>query len=101
MTKRRRIIENNFGMYGNGKDDVLIERFETAEDQMIARSLLFWINDGSHSIPDDLHIDSYTDAVPKYHAVLKKIFENSGHLSHYNMMMGIKKSEEESDDINV
>lgn len=67
-----RIIENYFGMYGNGKDDVLIERFETAEDQMIARSLLFWINDGSHSIPDDLHIDSYTDAVQKYHEVLKK-----------------------------
>ena len=68
---------------------------------MIARSLLFWINDGSHSIPDDLHIDSYTDAVPKYYVVFKKIFENSGQLPHYDMIMGIKESEEGSDDSNT
>ena len=88
----RRIIENYFGMLGKGKDEMLIEGFETTEEQMIARSLLFWINDGSHSIPDDLHIDSYTDAVPKYHMVFKKIFKNSDHLSHYNMMMGVEES---------
>ena len=90
----RRIIENYFRMLGKGKDETLIENFDTAEEQMIARSLLFWINDGSHSIPDDLHIDSYTDAVPKYHAVFRKIFEKSGHLSHYNMLMKIEDSEE-------
>ena len=38
----------------------------------IYRRQTAWINDGSHSIPDDLHIDSFTDAVPKYHEVLKK-----------------------------
>ena len=85
----RRIIENYFGILGKGKDESLLAHFETAEDQMIARSLLYWINDGSHSIPDDLHIDSYTDSVPKYRNVFKEIFKVSGHLSHYNMMMKV------------
>ena len=88
----RRIIENYFGMLGNRRDDYLIEQFENTEDRMIARSLLFWINDGSHSIPDDLFIDSYTDAVPRYKDVFRGIFEKSGHLVHYNMMMGIDET---------
>lgn len=91
----RRIIENYFGMLGNEKDDRLIQTFDTAEDQMIARSLLYWINDGSHSIPDDLHIDSYTDAVPKYKRIFREIFEKSNHLAHYNMMMKIEDPPEE------
>ena len=86
----RRIIENYFGMLGKGKDETLLSNFETAEEQMIARSLLFWINDGSHSIPDDLYIDSFTDAVPKYRTVFKEIFRASGHIAHYNMMMRIE-----------
>ena len=46
---------------------------------MIARSLVAWINDGSHSIPDDLYIDSYTDAVPKYKEVVRELLYKSGH----------------------
>ena len=86
----RRIIENYFGMLGADKDETFLANFETAEDQMIAKSLLYWINDGSHSIPDDLHIDSYTDAIPKYRTVFREIFKASGHLAHYNMMMRIE-----------
>lgn len=86
----RRIIENYFKMLGGRRDDYLIEQFESAEDKMIARSLLYWINDGSHSIPDDLFIDPYTDAIPRYKSVFRDLFDKSGHLTHYNMMMGIK-----------
>lgn len=85
----RRIIENYFGMLGKGKDDSLINCFVEPEEQMIARSLIAWINDGSHSIPDDLYIDSYTDAVPKYKEVFRKMFYKSGHEEHYKMMMKI------------
>ena len=67
-----------------------ISQFVSIEEKMIARSLLYWINDGSHSIPDDLFIDSYTDAVPRYKEVFRAIFEKSNHIAHYNMMMGIK-----------
>lgn len=87
----RRIIENYFGMLGKGKDDSLVKCFTEPEDQMIARSLIAWINDGSHSIPDDLYIDSYTDAVSKYKEVFRKMFYESGHKAHYNMMMKISE----------
>lgn len=69
----------------------MVGYFSEPEDQMIARSLIAWINDGSHSIPDDLYIDAYTDAVPKYKEVFKRMFYESGHKEHYNMMMGISE----------
>jgi len=84
----RRIIENYFGILGGKRDDYLVNQFRSTEDKIIARSLLYWINDGSHSIPDDLFIDPYTDAIPRYKKVFREIFENSQHIAHYNMMMG-------------
>ena len=85
----RRIIENYFGILGSRRDDFLIEKFDTKEDKLICRSLLSWINDGSHSITDDISIDTYGDTVSRYKEVFRKLFEKSGHLPHYNMMMGI------------
>lgn len=88
----RRIIENYFKLLGNQRNEQIEEHFEIAEEKMICRSLLYWGDDGSHSIPDDLHIDSYTDAVPKYKEIFRKIFDLSGNISHYNMMMGIEEN---------
>lgn len=85
----RRIIENYFGMLGNRKDDYIVSQFDNMEEKTICRSLLAWINDGSHSIPDDLYIDSYTDAVPRYKEVFRQIFVKSNNEAHYNMMMGL------------
>lgn len=85
----RRIIENYFGMLGNRKYDYIKKQFQTIEEQQICDSLFYWINDGSHSIPDDLYIDSYSDSIEKYKNVFKEIFYISGHIAHYNMMMGI------------
>lgn len=86
----RRIIENYFGMLGNRKYGYIKKKFQTIEEQQICESLFYWINDGSHSIPDDLYIDSYSDSIEKYKKVFKEVFEISGHIAHYNMMMGIK-----------
>ncbi len=83
----RRIIENYFGILGRKADDTIINSFSAPEDKMICRSLISWINDGSHSIPDDLYIDSYTDSIDRYKRVFKEIFLNMGHEAHYNMMM--------------
>ncbi len=46
----RRIIENYFKMLGGYKDDDLIKKFISKEEQEIFRSLISWINDGSHGI---------------------------------------------------
>ena len=85
----RRIIENYFGLLGTKKYDYIVDKFETAEEKMICDSLFYWINDGSHSIPDDLYIDSYSDSVDKYKDIFRRVFVAAGHEAHYNMMMGI------------
>lgn len=86
----RRIIENYFSMLGNNKEDFVINSFATVEDQVICRSLFHWINDGSHSIPDDLYYSVHSASPEKYKEIFKKVFEVTGHLAHYNMMMGIE-----------
>lgn len=87
----RRIIENYFKMLGGYKDDDLIKQFESKEEQEIFRSLICWLNDGSHSISDDLFIESQSDTVDKYLKVFEDIFILTKHKGHYDMMMGIEK----------
>ena len=84
----RRILENYFGILGKTKDDTIVDFFSTIEEKMICRSLLSWINGGSHTIPDDLYIDSYTDSIDRYKQIFKEVFIKMGHEAHYKMMMG-------------
>lgn len=86
----RRIIENYFKILGKYSDDKLIKSFVTLEEKEICRSLLYWINDGSHSIYDDLEVGSQDKLVDNYKNVFKQIFIQTGHGSHYEMMMGNK-----------
>lgn len=85
----RRILENYFRMFGKVKFDKIVESFDTQEERMICHSLLSWINDGSHSIPEDLYVDSYSDSIDRYKQIFKEIFNKMGHKAHYNMMMGL------------
>lgn len=86
----RRIIENYFSMLGNNKEDFVISSFTTVEDQVICRSLFHWINDGSHSIPDDFYYDSQVASPEKYKEIFHKVFVVTGNEAHYNMMMGVE-----------
>ena len=92
----RRIIENYFKILGRYGDDELIEKFKTKEEQDICRSLICWINDGSHSIADDLFIESQSDTIDRYLKVFKDIFVLTNHEGHYDMMMDIENSISES-----
>jgi len=89
----RRIIENYFKMLGGYKDDDLIQKFDSKEEQEIVRSLICWINDGSHSISDDLFIEAQTDIVDKYLKVFEDVFILTKHRGHYDMMMGIESAD--------
>ena len=84
----RRILENYFSILGKTRDGAIVDSFSTIEEKMICRSLLSWINDGSHTIPDDLHIDSYADSIDRYRQIFKEVFIKMGHEAHYKMMMG-------------
>ncbi|MBB6698478.1 AAA family ATPase [Clostridium algidicarnis] len=93
----RRILENYFSMLGNKRDEHLISKFDTQEEKIICKSLLHWINDGSHDIYDDIHVDQYTDISNNYHRTFKEIFIKAGHEAHYNMMMKIDDRVKEYD----
>jgi wobble nucleotide-excising tRNase len=85
----RRIIENYFKLLGKLGDDELILKFPTKEEQEMCRSLISWINDGSHSINDDLFIELQDRTVEMYKKVFKDIFILTNHEGHYNMMMNL------------
>lgn len=65
-----------------------MSKFANLQEQQICISLLYWINDGSHCLPDDLYVQHPDDSTELYMSVFKKVFDYAGHLSHYNMMMG-------------
>ena len=85
----RRIIEYYFKLLGKYGDDELIRKFTTTEEQEICHSLICWINDGSHSINDDLYIELQDQTVENYKKVFKDIFTQTNNIGHYNMMMGV------------
>ena len=86
----RRIYETYFKILGKYSDDDILNKFVNPQDREICRSLLCWINDGSHCIPDDLHIGLQDENKERYFNVFQKIFKEMGHIEHYNMMMGSK-----------
>jgi wobble nucleotide-excising tRNase len=92
----RRIIEHYFKILGKQKDDNLIEKFENSQEQEICRSLLCWINDGSHEVYDDLYVEHQEATLDKYLEVFKNIFYKMGHPEHYNMMMGYQPEQQVS-----
>lgn len=84
----RRILENYFKILGDFSDEDIVNKFDSVEEQQICRSLLYWINDGSHCLPDDLFIQEVGDSTEQFVGVFKNVFNYSGHLAHYQMMMG-------------
>ncbi|SGZ02073.1 AAA family ATPase [Moritella viscosa] len=84
----RRILENYFKILGHFSDEDIVEKFDSIEEQQICRSLLYWINDGSHCLPDDLFIQEVGDSTERFVGVFRNVFNFSGHLAHYQMMMG-------------
>ncbi len=83
----RRILENYFKIMGNIDLQELSPKFG-GNEQFICKSLLSWLNDGSHYSPEDLYISSDAATIEMYLNVFKQIFEKTNHLAHYEMMMG-------------
>jgi wobble nucleotide-excising tRNase len=88
----RRILENYFKFLGNIDLDSLEDKFDH-EDRLLCRSLISWINDGSHYINEDLYVENPQDVVNKYFLVFKEIFRNQGQIEHFYMMMGERDKE--------
>jgi len=83
----RRIVENYFKILGGVDPDKICGLF-SGKEKLICKSLFSWINDGSHFAHDDLYVSMDPMQVDVYLEVFKEIFERSGNIAHYNMMMG-------------
>jgi wobble nucleotide-excising tRNase len=83
----RRILENYFTILGNVNPDSICAHFE-GKEKLICRSLFSWVNDGSHFAHDSLYVSIDESMVDNYLNVFRKVFEKTGHLAHYEMMIG-------------
>lgn len=88
----RRILEFYFKFLAGLNENKLLEKFSNNE-KVICKSLIAWINVGSHDIIDDFNISITNEQLEIFKKVFKKIFEETGHIAHYNMMMGIDDQE--------
>jgi wobble nucleotide-excising tRNase len=82
----RRILENYFRIMGEIDEDAIITTF-SGSDQAICRSLFSWINDGSHTIIDEIDYSPSETETAVWLRVFREIFVNSEHGGHYAMMM--------------
>ncbi|WP_060491041.1 AAA family ATPase [Psychrobacter sp.] len=67
----RRIIENYFKILGSMRDEDILSKFTCSNEQLICKSLICWVNDGSHCIPDDLFIDGQFASIDEYNRILR------------------------------
>ncbi|GGO94863.1 AAA family ATPase [Stakelama pacifica] len=90
----RRIVENYLVVLGGWRQDAIVTLF-TGRDAQVCASLFSWINDGSHSAHDDIYLAADDNAVQSYLRVFEQVFEKTGHIAHYKMMMRISDADEE------
>ena len=83
----RRILENYFKILGGFDLGKLCAMF-AGREMLICKSLCSWVHDGSHYAHDDFYVSIDDSMVDAYLNVFKAIFEKSGHIAHYKMMMG-------------
>jgi wobble nucleotide-excising tRNase len=82
----RRILETYFGMVGEQTFEDLLPECNP-EEMIVVRSLLSWIHAGSHVIDDDLYSTTDPSTVETYREVFRRIFKESGHSAHYDLMV--------------
>ena len=90
LNTMRRILEQYFHTIGNGNPNnnnkELINSFDE-KDRLLVKSLLSYVNDGSHTIMDGLYIVPDENLNQIAFKIFKQIFEKLGHKNHYMMMM--------------
>lgn len=82
----RRILENYFRILGGHGDEEIIDKFTGAE-RTVAKALFSWVNEGSHSIIDEMDYSPTEHTNQVYLDVFERIFTLMNHQGHYEMMM--------------
>lgn len=86
MNVMRRILEHYFMVIGGIDYERCINEIE-GTDKIICKALVSFINDGSHSVFEDLIFASDDSDIENYKRVFRLVFDKLGHIDHYNMMM--------------
>jgi wobble nucleotide-excising tRNase len=82
----RRILESYFKILGGVDADEICSLFQ-GKEKLICKSLFSWVNAGSHYAHDDLYVSIDGPMIETYLNVFRAVFDKSGHLAHYRMMM--------------
>lgn len=82
----RRIIEHYFKFLGGMDLNKFHLEFPEGERQ-IFKSLISWANSGSHSEFDDFSATPNIYDAEKHLKVFRDLFDKTGHIAHYDMMM--------------
>ena len=90
----RRIIEHYFNLLGGMDLSKFHLSFPDGERQVF-KSLISWANAGSHSAFDDYSATPNLYDAQNYLKVFRDLFDKTGHIAHYNMMMKIASEENE------
>lgn len=86
----RRILEYYFQLLGEVDKDDICGKFDE-DRKTICDSLFSWANAGSHHVDEGLYVSmGHSDEL--YREVFREIFEKTGHIAHYDMMMGKSSS---------
>lgn len=91
----RRILEHYFALLGGEDLSKIHLKFQNGERQVF-KSLISWANAGSHSTFDDYSATPNLYSVERYLKVFRELFEATGQIAHYNMMMELDKEETEN-----
>jgi wobble nucleotide-excising tRNase len=83
----RRILESYFKILGGIDPNEICAKFD-GNDKLACKSLLSWVNDGSHFASDDISVTTDEATVERYLKVFRAVFEKQNHMAHYKMMMG-------------
>lgn len=84
----RRVLEHYFRFVGRGFKQGLLEKF-SGDAGHICRSLLSWVNDGSHNVLDDLHAPMSNNSTELYRDAFQLIFVEADHGAHHEMMKNL------------
>jgi wobble nucleotide-excising tRNase len=89
QTAMRKILEAYFVRLGGYNKYELIEKYfsDNAEERIVGVTLLKLMDEGSHGASDDFYVGDMDEVNWRYLEVFKRLFEKSGHLAHYEMMM--------------
>ena len=85
----RRILEYYFKYIGNINKDIILDKFE-GKEKTLCNALYSWMDAGSHAsaLGEEVYVSIDDNSIEQYRKVFCLIFKKTGHISHYNMMMG-------------